>query len=109
MRRGPPARRRSRTESVGQLLPRVLDDLGLDDASLQVQILRVWDTALGPLFAPHCRPDGLRRGEIVARVRDSAWMQRISLERPVILARLGTLLGSSAPTALRFRIGCVDP
>jgi predicted nucleic acid-binding Zn ribbon protein len=108
MGRGQPTRRRSRTESVGELLPRLLDDLGLDDASLQVQVLRVWDQALGPLLAPHCRPEGLRRGEILALVRDSAWMQRLSLERPAILARLRELLGDAAPRGLRFRIGAVD-
>jgi predicted nucleic acid-binding Zn ribbon protein len=106
-RRAKPARR-SRTESVGELLPRLLDDLGLDDASTQVRVLRVWDEALGPAFAPHCRPEGLRRGEVIARVRDSAWMQRLSLEKPAILARLGALLGDAAPTGMRFRIGEID-
>jgi hypothetical protein len=106
--RGQPTRRRSRTESVGELLPRLLDDLGLDDASAQVQLLRVWDEALGPLLAPHCRPAGMRRGEIMALVRDSAWMQRLTLERPAILARLGALLGASAPAAMRLRIGEID-
>ena len=100
--------RRSRTESLGELLPRLLDDLGLDDASAQVRVLRVWDEALGPLFAPHCRPDGMRRGEVVARVRDSAWMQRLSLEKPVILARLAALLGDATPLGMRFRIGPID-
>ena len=108
MLRGSKARRWSRTESVGELLPRLLDDLGLDDASAQIQVLRVWDAALGPLLAPHCRPEGLRRGEILALVRDSAWMQRLSLERPAILARFGALLGALAPVAIRFRIGEID-
>jgi predicted nucleic acid-binding Zn ribbon protein len=106
--RGQPTRRRSRTESVGELLPRLLDELGLDDAGAQVQLLRVWDEALGPLLAPHCRPEGLRRGEVLALVRDSAWMQRLSLERPAILAGLARLLGSSAPRTIRFRIGEIE-
>jgi predicted nucleic acid-binding Zn ribbon protein len=93
---------------VGELLPQLLGDLGLDDASLQVRVLRVWDAALGPLLAPHCRPEGLRRGELVAIVRDSAWMQRLSLERPVILGRLAEMLGETAPRSIRFRIGAID-
>ena len=101
-------RRRSKTESVGDLLPRLLDDLGLDDASAQVQVLRVWNEALGPLLAPHCRAEGMRRGEILALARDSAWMQRLSLEKPAILARFAALLGSSAPMGIRFRIGKIE-
>jgi len=108
MARPPGPKRRSKAESVADLLPRLLDDLGLDDASAQVQVLRVWDSALGPLLAPHCRPEGMRRGEIVALVRDSAWMQRLSLEKPAILARFAELLGSSPPTGIRFRIGKID-
>jgi predicted nucleic acid-binding Zn ribbon protein len=107
MKRGP-TRRRTPTESVGELLPRLLDDLGLDDASLQVKVLRVWSEALGPLLAPHCRPEGLRRGEILTIVRDSAWMQRLSLERPAIQARLAALLGDAPPLGIRFRIGEIE-
>jgi predicted nucleic acid-binding Zn ribbon protein len=108
MARGPSGRRSSKVESVAELLPRLLDDLGLDDASLQVQVLRVWDQALGPVLAPHCRPEGLRRGQVLALVRDSAWMQRLSLEKPAILSRFGLLLGASAPQGIRFRIGKLD-
>jgi predicted nucleic acid-binding Zn ribbon protein len=108
MARPPGPKRRSKVESVGDLLPQLLDDLGLDDASAQVQVLRVWDEALGPLLAPHCRPEGMRRGEVVALVRDSAWMQRLSLEKPAILARFAALLGSSAPRGMRFRIGKIE-
>jgi predicted nucleic acid-binding Zn ribbon protein len=93
---------------VGELLPRLFEDLGLDEASAQVQLLRVWDAAMGPLLAPHCRPEGMRRGELRARVRDSAWMQRVSLERPGILARLREHLGDAAPASMRLRIGPIE-
>src|SRR5262245_53930936 len=98
----------TRAQSLGELLPRLLDDLGLDDASLQVQLLRLWGEAVGPELAPHCRPQGLRGGEILAHVRDSAWMQRISLEQPRILARLETRLGTAAPRSMRLRIGPIE-
>ena len=77
----------------------------LDDASLQVKLLRLWDEAVGPELAPHCRPQGLRRGEILAHVRDSAWMQHLQLEKPRILEALKRELGDAAPTDLRLRVG----
>lgn len=101
--------RRGPAESLGQLLPRMLDDLGLDAASESVRIMGAWDEAVGPELATHCRPEGLRRDEVVALVRDSAWMQRVQLESPGILERLRTLSGTSKLLRLRLRIGPVDP
>jgi predicted nucleic acid-binding Zn ribbon protein len=103
--RAAPGRRRSATESLGSLLPKLLDEVGLGATANAVAVIRAWDEALGPEFRAHCRPDGVRNGVIHARVRDSAWMQRIQLEKPRIFARLRAALGDSAPSQLRLRIG----
>jgi len=105
---GPPPRK-SRPEGLGSLIPSVLEDLWLDETSASVRLLRVWDRALGPLLAPHCRPEGMRRGVVRADVRDSAWMQRLQLEKPRILAALARELGDTAPTDLRLRVGKLAP
>ncbi len=105
-RRGP--RRKSTPESLGDLLPRLLDEVGLGATAKAVAVIRAWDEALGPEFAEHCRPDGVRNGVIHARVRDSSWMQALQLEKPAIFARLRALLGEDAPRDLRLRIGPVD-
>jgi predicted nucleic acid-binding Zn ribbon protein len=91
---------------VGALVPRVLSDLGLDATAQAVRVLQIWDEALGEL-APHCRPEGIRRGVLHARVPDSAWMQRIQLEKPRILAALASRIGERVATDLRLRIGNV--
>jgi predicted nucleic acid-binding Zn ribbon protein len=89
----------------------VLDDLGLDRSSSALRLIRVWDEALGPRLAPHCphcRPDGVRGDVLYARVADSAWMQRIQLEKLTILERLEAALGEPAARDLRLRIGPLD-
>jgi predicted nucleic acid-binding Zn ribbon protein len=86
-------------------VPTVLRDLGLDPAARAIRVLEVWDAALGPELAPHCRPEGLRQGVLWARVPDSAWMQRIALAKPRILAALAEALGEPAASDLRLRIG----
>ena len=101
-------RPRGRPEAVSELIPRVLDEVGLSEASQGLRLLRIWDEALGDELAPHCRPEGIRRGAVVALVRDSAWMQRIQMEKPRLLARLADFLGSEEPLDLRLRIGAVD-
>ena len=102
-----PGRRRGSTESLGSLLPKLLDEVGLGATASAVAVIRAWDEALGPEFRAHCRPDGVRNGVVHARVRDSAWMQRIQLEKPRIFARLRAALGEGAPRELRLRIGPV--
>ena len=83
----------------------MLEDLGLDATSRHARILQAWDGALGAGLAAHCRPDGVRDGEALGLVPDSAWMQRIQLEKPRILERFRAELGEDAPTGLRLRIG----
>jgi predicted nucleic acid-binding Zn ribbon protein len=103
--RPPRARRKSaRPEPVAKILPTVLDDVGLGATSATVQLLKVWDQALGEPFSAHCRPEGLRDGVVLARVRDSAWMQRLQLEKPRILERLAEAL-PEPPRDIRLLIG----
>jgi predicted nucleic acid-binding Zn ribbon protein len=104
----PDAERRAPSR-IGELLPSVLSELELTPASHGVRLLKVWDQALGPELAPHCRPEGIRHGTLLARVPDSAWMQRLQLEKPRILAQLEELLGEPAAREIRFRVGPVDP
>jgi predicted nucleic acid-binding Zn ribbon protein len=98
--------RRSRLVSTADLLPRVLEEVGLSEASTGARLLRAWDDALGAALAEHCRPDGIRRGVVQARARDSAWMQRLQMEKPRILAALREALGEDE-LDLRMRIGPV--
>ena len=103
----PPPRRRE-PEAIGSLIPKLLEEIGLDEAGDGVRLLKIWDEALGPELAPHCRPEGIRRGVIRARVRDSSWMQRLQMEKPRVLAALRAELGDAANGDLRLRIGSVD-
>jgi predicted nucleic acid-binding Zn ribbon protein len=100
--------RRGKSETLGSLIPSVLDDLGLDQSASGLRLIQIWDEALGPRLASHCRPDGVRGGVLYARVADSAWMQRIQLEKLRILERLEAALGEPAARDLRLRIGPLD-
>ncbi len=93
---------------MADLIPRVLEEAGLSETSLGMRLMRVWDDALGPELAPHCRPERVRRGTLHARVEDSAWMQRLQMEKPRVLEALSSALGEEAPSELRLRIGPVE-
>ena len=103
-----PKARRSNPEAISELLPKVLAEMGLGETSDAVQLLRAWDGALGPELAPHTMCEGLRRGVVHAQVRDSAWMQRVQMEKPRIMAALAERLGAIELRDLRLRLGPVD-
>lgn len=101
--------RKAEQERIGDLIQEVLSEVGLDDTAAGVRLLQVWDDALGPTLSPHCRPEGIRRRVLMARVPDSAWMQRLQLEGPRILEELREHLGDQAPESLRLVIGRREP
>ncbi len=98
-------RRRSELEALGDLVPKVLKDLGLDAAAGVLRIADRWEEAVGPEIAAHCRPVSLRDGRLEASVDSSVWCQQLQLQVPQILGALREVFGDEAPTQLWFRGG----
>ena len=98
-------RRRGPPEPLAQLVPRVLDDLGLGQASQVLRIVEGWEAAVGPEIAAHSRPLALRGSQLEVGVESSVWSQQLKLLEPQILEGLRRVLGAEAPTALVLRIG----
>ena len=98
-------RRRSEFESLGRLVPRVLEDLGLEEAARIVRVAERWEEAVGAEVALHCHPTALRGGTLEATVDSSVWCQQLRLRSPEILWGLQRIFGADAPTQLRLRVG----
>jgi predicted nucleic acid-binding Zn ribbon protein len=90
---------------VGQLISRVLEDLGYGAAVRVVRIAERWQEAVGPEIARHCQPTALDGATLEATVDSSAWCQELRLRSPEILAALRRVLGDEAPADLRLRLG----
>ena len=99
------SRRSSDPETLRVLVPRVLDDLGLDTPLRVMRVVECWEEAVGAEIARHCRPRAMREGTLDAEVDSSVWAQQLQLRAPEILAALTRLLGDEAPSALRFHLG----
>ena len=98
-------RRRSEPTAVGAVLPRVLDELGLEATRAALRAAACWEAVVGPEAARHSRPVALRAGVLEANVDSSVWSQQLALRRPEILAALRRELGPAAPSELRLRVG----
>lgn len=100
-----PPRRKSRPRSIAPVLGQVLEDLGLAAAQEAFRIRELWEQAVGPEIARHCRPVALRGEVLEVEVDSSVWCQQLQMERDRILAALRETLGASAPSDLRFHVG----
>lgn len=97
--------RRRQPQRVGEVLERVLGDLGLSAAAAAHRVGQRWEEVVGPEIARHSRPVAVRHGVLEATVDSSVWCQQLQLQRPEILAALRQVLGEEAPEDLRFRLG----
>lgn len=97
--------RKSQPERVGNLISQVLEDLGVTDGALVLQIAERWEEAVGPDIARHCRATGLRGKLLEVSVDSSVWCQQLQLQAPSILDALRSTFGESAPSEIWFRVG----
>ncbi len=98
-------RRRGQPTAVGDVLGKVLGDLGLEGVARAHQIGTIWAAAVGDQVAAHCRPLGLRGDVLELEVDSPVWSQQLQLRKPELLAALKRELGSQAPRELRFQVG----
>jgi len=86
---------------VGALLGTVP---GLADRLAQVRLLAAWPEIAGPA-APRTRAERVEGGCLHVAVDSSAWLHRLTLEEPALLARCRTLVGVHA---IRFHLAPVS-
>ncbi|MGY8736045.1 MAG: DciA family protein [bacterium] len=75
-------------ETVGDLVGKVLGDLGLDGVAVAHRIGSQWDEIVGPAVAKHCRP--------------RIWPSRLVKMRRESFAFRSATLGSVRPPARRI-------
>ena len=97
-------RRRGEPERVGDVVPQLLRDLGLDETARVLRVVERWEEAVGPQIARHCRPTALRGDTLEASVDSSVWCQELQMRAPEILEALRRALGDDAPGKLWLRV-----
>lgn len=93
-------------KASADLVPRVLESIGLDRRRSDAEILRAWNHLLDPLIVAHARPTGLRRGTLFVAVDSSVWLDEIvRYRRREILERLQHCFGRDLISKISFRVG----
>ena len=99
------SRRRGSPTAVGDLIGRVLGELGLEGVARSHEIGAKWEEVVGVHIAAHCRPLGLRGEVLEIEVDSPVWSQQLQLRKPELLAALDRTFGRNAPRELRFQVG----
>ena len=73
---------------VGEILPRVLELMGLDDKFEEARLIQGWAEVVGPVIAQRSRPRVLRDGILFIEVENSVWMQELWFHQRQIIERL---------------------
>lgn len=98
------AKKRSQLRGMGALVPRVLDDLGLDSSIRVLRLAERWEEAVGPEIAAHAKPTALRGEVLEVTVESSVWCHQLQMQRQALLEAL-EVLGDDAPNELWLRVG----
>ena len=97
-------RHKSRPQAIGELLDRVLSDLGAGETARAVRIAERWQGVVGADVAAHSRPVAIRQEVLEVEVDSSVWCQELQLRTPEILAALRDGVGDDAPARLWLRL-----
>ncbi len=92
--------------SVSLVLPRVLADLRIDTRRAEIEVVKVWNSAMAPEIVAHAQPCGLRKGTLYVNVDSSVWLSEIvRYRKKEILDRLQHSFGRDYIARLAFRVG----
>jgi predicted nucleic acid-binding Zn ribbon protein len=98
------ARRSSR--SAGELLPGVLQHMGLDQKRAAAEVGKAWNDLMDPNITAHAQPAGLRNGTLFVNVDSDVWKDEIvRYRRREILERLQHAFGRDVVQRISFRVG----
>lgn len=98
--------RKPSTKSVSEIMPGVLQRVGLDRKRSELEILKVWNNLMDPVVAQHATPVGLAKGTLFINVDSNVWLDELVRYRSRdILLRLKNSFGPDLIQKLSFRVG----
>ena len=94
-----------RAKSVRDLLPKLMQNLGLQERLREGEVLGAWKTLVGEFIAAHSQPSVLREGILYVAVLQPALHYELDRNNAEILLKLKRIFGGSVIRDLRFRHG----
>jgi predicted nucleic acid-binding Zn ribbon protein len=100
----PPAR--ERWQSAGDLLPKLMQRLGLKERLHETEVIDAWAKIVGDFIAAHSAPVALREGILYVRVLQPALHYELEQVSKIdVLRKLKQRFGGKTIRDVRFRVG----
>lgn len=106
--RGFPAKKNKpdRWQAPGDLLPKLMQQLGLQERLKETEVIDAWKQIVGEFIAAHSAPVSLRAGVLFVRVlQPSLHYQFEQVSKAEILRKLKQRFGTKIIREIRFRLG----
>jgi predicted nucleic acid-binding Zn ribbon protein len=87
-------------ESLSQTSARVLRGLMAAQPTTPAKIMFAWQIAAGPSLARAASAEASTDGTLTVKAKSDAWAREIHVARPMILERMGHLLGPGVITKI---------
>jgi predicted nucleic acid-binding Zn ribbon protein len=101
-----PKQRPDRWKGTAELLPAVMEKLGLRERLHESEVMEVWEQIVGDFIAAHSAPVALREGVVYVRVLQPALHYELNqISKAEILRKLKRRFGSKTIRDVRFRVG----
>ena len=97
---------RERWQSPGDVLPKLMQRLGLRERLQENEVMEAWSRIVGDFIATHSTPVALREGVVYVRVLQPALHYELEQVSKIdILRKLKQRFGSKTIRDIRFRVG----
>jgi predicted nucleic acid-binding Zn ribbon protein len=101
-----PKPRPDRLKTMGELLPTLMQKLGLRERLHESEVTEAWSAIVGEFIAAHSTPASLREGVLYVRVLQPALHYELEqISKREILRKLKQRFGSRVIREVRFRVG----
>jgi predicted nucleic acid-binding Zn ribbon protein len=97
---------RDRWQASAEVLPRLMQRLGLKDRLQETEVIEAWSKIVGEFIAAHSAPVALRESVLYVRVLQPALHYELEqISKIDILRKLKQRFGSRVVRDIRFRVG----
>jgi predicted nucleic acid-binding Zn ribbon protein len=101
-----PKPRPDRFQSAGNLLPKLMQRLGLRERLHETEVIDAWSKIVGDFIAAHSAPVALREGVLYVRVLQPALHYELEQVSKIdILRKLKKRFGGKTIREIKFRVG----
>jgi predicted nucleic acid-binding Zn ribbon protein len=98
--------RPDRWQAAGEVLPKVMQRLGLSERLHENEVIEAWTKIVGEFIATHSAPVSLRDSVLYVRVLQPALHYQLEqISKPAILRKLKQRFGGKTVRDIRFRVG----